>query len=397
MSPGRTAALLDPASELEDFQAAASALVVHGIVTAIYPREGVLPLVRRYEEPLRREFHRLCHWRVDVGPTTARLLRRPAALSVDRVAKSITQSKRPFTPQTYASLCMVLAAFERLGDQTSIRRLAEEVALLAAGDEELPFDPRLHLHRRAFVDAVSWLERRGVLLLLDGDTEHFVGGTGDALYDIDQDAAGRLLLSPPSILSGLSSPEEFLTETYPPTIEGAQARARHRVHRRLLTEPVLYYSALDDDERDYARQRRARIREELERLTGANLECRLEGQALIGLASGEPFPAAGNVAQAALLLASELVSSSNNETRDNRSDRSVSAEDVAAAWRRIVSSYRRRFSADYRTEPDLLLAEAVAMLERLGLVGASEGGGLLLRPAIARYRSEVRIPESLGV
>jgi uncharacterized protein (TIGR02678 family) len=408
VSPARTAATLDPASELEGFQAAASVLIVHGIVTTDYPREGVLPLVRRFEEPLRREFHRLCHWRLDVGPTSARLLRRAAELSTERAARTTTQSKRPFAPQTYASLCIVLAAIERLGEQTSIRRLAEEVALLVAGDDALPFDLTVHHHRRAFVDAVSWLERRGVLRLLDGETEHFLSGAGDALYDIDQDAAGRLLLSPPSVLAGLSRPEDFLVETYPPTAEGAQARARHSVHRRLLTDVVVYYWALEDDERDYARQRRGRIREELERLTGATLECRLEGQALIGLPSAEPFPGTGNVAQAALLLASELVVASVDSSSQaflgggqpgeaRPGDLLLSADELASAWRRIVASYRQRFSADYRAEPARLLSDAVAMLERLGLARRLEGGAVLLRPAIGRYRSDDRLPEPFDV
>ena len=204
---------------------------------------------------------------------------------------------------------MVLAALERLGGQTTISRLADEVARLRAGDEYLPFDLTQHGHRRAFVDAVAWLEQRGVLGLLDGDTETFVSGTGDALYDVDQDAASWLLLSPPSVLSGLREPSDFLVEAYPPTVEGAQARARHRVHRRLLTETALYYDELPEDERDFARQRRIRIREDLERLSGRTLECRAEGLAVIGLPSGEVFPAAGAVAQAALLFSSELVSS----------------------------------------------------------------------------------------
>ena len=91
-------------------------------------------------------------------------------------------------------------------------------------------------------------------MLLDGDTERFVTAGGDALYDVDRDAAGHLLVSPPSVLAGLVSPDQFLDEPYPPTPEGAQSRARHRVHRRLLTEAALYYEYLPDDERDYARR-----------------------------------------------------------------------------------------------------------------------------------------------
>ncbi len=396
MTLGRVAAQLDAATELDDFQAAARTLLSSGLVTEHYPEAGVLALVRRFEEPLRNEFGRMCHWRLDVGPTCARLLRRPAALSHHRPARTASQSRRPFNPQTYASLCLVLAALEGLGEQTTITQLADEVARLRAGDDALPFDLTLHAHRRAFVDAVAWLQHRAVLVLIDGDTERFVASGGDALYDVDGDAAGRLLVSPPSVLAGLASPDDFLDEPYPPTTEGAQSRARHRVHRRLLTEAVLYYDDLPADERDYARQRRTRIGAELERLTGCTLECRAEGQALIGLPSAEPVPAGGAVAQAALLIGSELASVA-AAGHDDGCARTIARGDVDAAWRRVVAAYAGRFTAEYRAEPERLRAEATAQLERLGLVAVRPDGDVAVFPALARYRAEVRLPEVLDV
>ncbi|MBW3642359.1 MAG: TIGR02678 family protein [Actinobacteria bacterium] len=405
MTLARIAAHLDPASELDDFQAAARALLAHGLVTDRHPHAGALALVRRFEEPLRSEFGRLCHWRLDVGPTCARLLRRPAALSEHRPARTATDSRRPFSSQAYASLCLVLAALESLGDQTAISQLADEVLRLRAGDDALPLDLTVHANRRAFVDAVAWLERRGVLTAIEGDTEGFVASGADTLYDVDRDAAGRLLVSPPSVLSGLATAEDFLGETYPPTTEGAQARVRHRVHRRLLTETALYYDDLPDDERDYARQRRGRIREELERLSGGTLECRAEGQALVGLPSVEAFPAGGAVAQAALLLGSELAVAAATRPAGAAAGapgapcagRVVEATEAHACWRRIVAAYAGRFTSDYRADPDRLRSDALALLGRLGLVGPAPEDGVLVRPALARYRAEVRLADTLDV
>ena len=396
MSVGRVAAQLDPATELTDFQSAARALITHGLVTTRYPNVGALALVRRFEEPLRNEFNRMCRWRLDVGPSCARLLRRPAALSSCRPARTATQSRRAFRPETYAFLCLVLASLEGLGAQTTISQLADEAARLRAGDEALPFDLTAHAHRRAFVDAVAWLEHLGVLTLIDGDAEKFVASGGDALYDVDDDAAGRLLFSPPSVLSGLRSPEEFLDEPYPPTSEWSQHRARHLVHRRLLTEAVLYYDDLPEDEREYARQRRSRTAEELERLTGCTLECRAEGQALIGLPAAEPFPAAGTVAQAALLLGSELVGGSMAATGGTM-ERLVNREDLALAWQRVAAAYAGRFTSEYRAEPDRLKAEAIRLLQRLGLVAEQSCGQLVVFAALARYRATTPLPGVLDV
>ena len=236
---------------------------------------------------------------------------------------------------------------------------------------------------------MGWLEQRGVLTVIDGDTETFVSGGGDALYDVDGDAAGRLLLSPPSVLAGLTTPDDFLTEPSAPTPEAAQARTRHHVHRRLLTEAVVYYDDLPEDEREYARQRRNRIREELERLTGGTLECRAEGQALVGLPAADPFPAGGAVAQAALLLGGELVA-------HGRAGAALDEGETDAAWRRVVAAYGSRFTTEYRADPERLRADATVLLERLGLVREADAG-TVVRPAMARYRPEVRLPETLDV
>lgn len=426
MTLARIAAHLDPATELDGFQTAARTLLAHPVVTEKYPSQTALTLVRRFEEPLRNEFARICNWRLDVGHSCARLLRRPATISPYRPARTASQSHRPFTPMTYACLCLVLASLESLGAQTTISQLAEEALRVRAGDDDLPLDLTNHTHRRAFVDAVAWLEARGILALLDGETEAFLSRAGDALYDIDADAAGRLLVSPPNVLASITAPEEFLDEVYPPTPEGAQARARHRVHRRLLTETTLYYDELPEPERIYARQRRTRIGEELERLTGRALECRAEGQALIGLSEGESWPGpSGTVPQAALLYGEELVATatatadavaevdaSSFATPGNGADspptggadaptqsvgRVVDASSARASWLRVVAAYQKRFSADYRAEPDRLREEATDLLERLDLVERRPDGSILVRPALARYRVDVRLPEALDV
>lgn len=398
MTLARIAAHLDPARELDDFQAAARALITHGLVTARFPQPGRLAQIRRFEEPLRNEFVRLCHWRLDVGRSSARLLRRPAELSQYRGARTVTASRRPWLPQTYASLCLVLAALEALGDQTTISQLAQGVVRLCTGDDTLPFDLTVHAHRRAFVDAVTWLEHRGLLTLLDGDTETFVAGVGDALYNVDRDAASRLLVSPPSTLAGLTGPELFLVDVYPPTPEGDTARIRHRVHRRLLTQAALYYDELPDDERDYARQRRTRIKAELGRLTGRILECRAEGQALIGLPQADPFPAGGAVAQAALLYGSELTGEAiQGGSFGAGADREIPADVADAAWARVLRAYAGRFTAEYRAEPTRLRSEATALLVRLDLLGRTSDDTITVRAALARYRAEVRLPETLDV
>lgn len=413
----RVAVQLD-AGEREDFQQAARVLLAHPLVTAVWPEAGSLPLIRRFEEPLRNEFWRMCRWRLDIGARSARLLRRPAETTDTRPATSRTG--RPFSPWAYAFWCLVLSALESVGTQTSISVLADEVTRIRAGDDALPVDLTAFEQRRAFVDAVGLLERLGVLTLIDGATEAFLatsdGLGGDALYDVDVDTAGHLLTSPPRVLAGLVDPEDFLVEAYPATSEGDAARVRHGVIRRLLLQPVVYFAELSEDERNFARHRKGRLRDEIERLTGRWLEIRAEGMSLIDAPSAISFPGSGVVAHAALLYGGELVADAllqaapagggplpsggvppapagtEGAPEHPSVSRRVGRTEADRAWTRVVEAFGDRLTADYRDDQARLRREAVELLVRLDLV-APDDGDLLIRPAMARYRADVRLPD----
>lgn len=403
MTLARIARQLDP-SELDEFQRSARLLLAHPVVTDTYPRRGALPAIRRYETVLRNEFGRVLHYRLDVGPTCARLTRRPASLSSVRPAR--TSTEREFKRWTYTFLCLVLAAFESLGEQTSLSQLAEEVARLRAGDATLPVDLTVNEQRRGFVDAVAWLEHLGVVKVQDGSTESFMAGDeGDALYNVDRDAASRLLVASPSVLREVRTAEDFLKETYPPGPEGELAHVRYSVTRRILDAPAVYYAELPADEVAYLRQNRGWICRDIELLTGCVVEARSEGVALVD-AQVQPltrnearFPGGGNVAHCALLLAERLVDAATGLTTADPAPtvpltgRVVSSEVVSAAWEAIVSDYRDRFNADYRDDPDKLREEALAMLESRDLLAPADDG-VRVRPVLARYRASVRLADA---
>lgn len=390
MSVARVAVQLDPA-ELDDFQRAARLLLAHPLVTATHPRPGALALVRRWEQVLRTEFSRVLHYHLDVAPTCARLVRRSATISAHRPA--LMPTGRPFTRWTYTYLCLVLAALEGLGQQTTISQLAEEVGRLRAGDDALPVDLTRYDQRRALVDAVAWLEERGVLSLRDGTTESFLDD-GDALYDIDSDAASRLLVASPSVLREVTDAADFLAERYPPGDQWEQRRTSHRLARRLVTVPAVYYDDLPPDELAFARHRRTRLSDELERLTGCTVEARAEGLALVDAAieplARDPFPGRGAVAHAALLLGEQLCARAGD---GEGSTRVVSAPAADEAWAEVVAAHGDRFTADYRADPDRLRRDAFALLDRLDLAGLAPDGAVAVRAALARYRPAVHRPD----
>ena len=175
---------------------------------------------------------------------------------------------------------------------------------------------------------------------------------------------------------------------------------RHRVMRHLLLQPAVYFDELDDEERAFARHRRGRLRDEIERLTGRWLEIRSEGMALIEGPSAITFPGSGAVAHAALLYGSELVDDvlRLGEPGDEvtpeipQVGRRIGPIAGDGAWDRVVEAFHDRFTADYRDDHPRLRREALELLRRLDLVRPDDDD-LVIRPAMARYRAEVRLAD----
>jgi len=119
-------------AELVEAQAAARTLLAHPLVTGTFPDPRALALVRAHEEPLREELLRLLGYRLEVGGSWARLVRRPSRLCPDRPA--LTRSGRRFSRRSYATLCLVLAALEQLGAAMLVSSLVDEVNRQAAGE-----------------------------------------------------------------------------------------------------------------------------------------------------------------------------------------------------------------------------------------------------------------------
>lgn len=416
-SGARAAVQIDRA-ELEDFQQAARLLLAHPLITGSWPRPGALAAVRRWELPLKAEFGRVLGYRLDIGRSCARLYRRAATTSVHRGA--VTRTGRPIGRLSCSFLCLALAALEALGEQTTASRLSEEVLRLRAGDDALPIDLTRYDQRKAFVDAVKWLEDRGVLRLCDGTVDRWMADdeTGDALYDVDRDAASRLLVASPSVLRDVGEAADFLVDVYAPTDDAQRNRLRHRIGRHLVGEPVVAYEDLDADELAYVRHRRTRLIADVEQLTGCGIEARAEGLCLVDASvdpiSAQEFPAGGTEVQAALLWGAALV-----EVAGRRSSVSdpvpstgepqpdsiapvpssavlVDPDTAAELWDQVVADYGSRFKADFRDAPDRLHREVRSLLDRLGLASVRDDGTVEVSASLARYRPTAATPGQLA-
>jgi len=349
-------------------------------------------LVRRHQHWLQDWFGEQLGYRLVVDVEFARLHKRPVPGALAR--RERTRSGTPFDRRRYALVCLVLAALEGEEIQTTLTDLAEKVRLLTLAEDEIEaFDLERFAERQSFVDAVRFLVGWGILSLTDGDDHKFVDGEGDALYDVDGRRLTQLLTAalPPSLAA---SPEELGTETYPPTDEGANRRSRHRLMRRLVEEPVLYHDALGDAERAYLTSQRHYLLGQVETAIGLPVEVRREGLMLVddgGAMSDLTFPATGTVNHAALLFADFL-----GRQGEAGEEPWAGLGELRAESERLLGEYGRHFSKVYREHPEgaqRLLDDA---LERLAEFGLAElhPEGVRPRPAIARFRADLRKEES---
>ena len=366
----------------QERQRAVRLLLRRPLVTAERPDPETFSLIRQHQAGLRQWFREQLGYRLVIDHEQARLFKRRAPQALARPAR--TRSGRAFDRRRYSLLCLVLAALERTEMQTILSALAEEVKMLAAATDGVePLDLERSTERRAFVDAVRYLVELAVLRETDGDDSAFVSGDGDVLYDVDNRRLARLLASPvpPSLAE---DPEALASETYPPTEDGKNLRLRHRLMRRLVEEPVLYFEDLGDDERAYLTWQRAYLIRRLEEWTGLTVEVRREGLAAIdgdGRLSDVTFPATSSVAHAALLFADELAGRLRGEA-----GLAVPRGELVDVAERIFA--RHRWTKAYReaaSGAELLMDHALAYLESLRLVRRRPEGVEPL-PAIARYR-----------
>ncbi|MEU4692297.1 TIGR02678 family protein [Actinoplanes sp. NPDC023714] len=418
--------------ELADYQRAVRLLIRNPLITATWPDEKALPRVRRFSAELRRDLAEAFGYRLELHGATARLVRTTGRLEPDRPA--VSRTGRPFDRHRYAYLSLCLAALGRAGIQITLSELAESVAADAGRITGLGLDPDVGADRRAFVDAVAWLEERGVLRLADGSSAAWASdpGAGEALYDVARDAVFALF-RPPRVLQHIDSVTALLERSMTSSGNAERRAAAQAARRAVLEQPVIYFDDVSAELGNHLRGQA--LPADLYRLTGLRLERRAEGVLLVDTNgwSAERFPGTGSVAQAAILLAVAIADrvadpdgrkarrmpapdpreqqakligqidaglpSSIELIEDEAADDDPGAGETGTEQRlpfitdsflreataEILQQFGTAFGAAWHTDPDRLRTEAIGLLVRFGAV-IPVPGGVLARPLIGRYR-----------
>lgn len=329
-------------------------------------------LIRRHEDELDRWFTQRLGYRLRVTADTARLAK--LGWAADRPLR--TASGRAFHHQEYVLLVLTLAATIAGPAVISLRDLVDKVRAAAAdASVELASDGG---QRRAQVTVLRWMVGHGLAEELHDQVDAYKD-------DADADAVlrtnpERIALLPLPVLNGIDA------ATTPDTLLAAADRReslRTWMRVRLVEDPVLYRSDLQDSEWEELRRRRGDDARYLEEMFGLELEARGEGVASIdpdGLLSGIRFPATGTVGHAALLF----IAACCDRELTGWLDRATAVKLLAE----LSEPHTKRWRADLIDRPEQLHTEVTGLLEslRLAETRAEPDSAVRLLPGAARYR-----------
>lgn len=377
----------------EDEQRRAARLLLRKPLLTVEADGDDFRMVRKHARELTQRFAENLGYRLVVEPKVARLYK--AGLGRDSSRPLLRRGgERPFDPQSYALLCVTMAALARCRDQLMIDELVGAVrGTLAEADLEVDLDAPAN--RRALYAALTALVEFGVLRERDHDAGGLERWPSDprarSLLDIDRD---RLRLFPAASVADASSLADLLDAAALPSAAGG---ARVAVRRRLLESPVMATSDLTEEQAEWWRRNRNREQERFAELFGVELELRAEGALVIDPEdelSDVTFPGKGTAKQFALLLAERLAAWCAEHGASGPWHRAP-AEVVEGELNVLAGKYGTYLNKAHRDNPDTLHAEVLGVLTAVGLVriapqdtngadGSAEPAWLI-HAAVSRY------------
>jgi uncharacterized protein (TIGR02678 family) len=269
---------------------------------------------------------------------------------------------------------VLVAAAEAMPPAVALGKLIA-AAKSAAAEAHIPVTGDI-TERRAIARAVQELHNRGVVEQVDGDLAEFVNGEDEPRVLLRVHHTRLLhVIANYGAADPAADPAGWLRQVE------AEADAGRRMRRRLVDDTVVHARDLDDAEADWLRRRvRGDDGEQLARAFGLHLERRSEGAAFVVPDDAfrwdrelgpMPFPAAGTVGHAALLIC-EHARVDGALDDDWPGWRMLSEQAVLARLVELTAQFgpgRGGWRTDLVEEPTVLLGEVARLLTGLNLAG----------------------------
>lgn len=386
--------------EWEERRDAISALLTQPMITPEGSHAEAFRLIRLHSDWLRKWLQRWPGWTLVVAADVARLRKHPSPRNDSTRGlqdRSNAQERTLFTRRRYALLCLVLSALENEQRQTTIKQVASKTEISVRLDNRLQelgfdFDTKLLAHRRELVAVMRFLQNQDVLVLIDRDDLGYVQSQSDCLYRIHRSSLSTMLCS----IRGASTVNprdvddlvgQLIEADIPETPQAQNEELQHRLVRRLLDDPVMYFDELSAREYEYFNLQGERILKELKKVTGLEVERRAEGVALLdptGQWTDLGLPESGTRGHATLLLA-EWFGTKLRECHEIQC--TVSRDEVLAYVEQLARQHKSRWRKNADTDEGIrrILRDSIDILQSLSLIDV-KGKTIIPRPAVARYR-----------
>jgi uncharacterized protein (TIGR02678 family) len=282
-------------------------------------------------------------------------------------------------------LCLALSVLERADAQITLGRLAEGI-IVAAGDERLAaagvtFELTGRQERGDLVAVVRLLLELGALARVAGDEDAFVRQAGDVLYDVERRVLAVIISAPrgPSTIAA----GEFIAEPEPVSDELRIRAIRHRITRRLLDDPVVYYDELSEAELAYLTSQRSALTKRISERAGLVAEIRAEGIAMVDPRdelTDVRMPEVGTDGHVALLITEYLAARADDDGAG------CPVGELHAHLRRLASEHRAYWRRSTR-DPGAEVGLVEHALERLAArrLFRRSGDAVHPLPALARF------------
>lgn len=281
-------------------------------------------------------------------------------------------------------------------DQFLLSDIVEEVReQMATGG--LDADWRHYHHRLSMIRALKKLVSLGVLVLVDGNENDWAHNeSNDALYECSPHSR-YVLRRFPQDLTAYSAMEELTDPVrYADTLDGTNARKRHRVFRRFLLEPVVLDRHWEEELLPYVLTQRRYIIDNLQRMLG--MEGRRYREGLLFFhpeltGEAELFPTLSGASDLVLLMAGELRRQLGREdhSRYAEPDGSIRLErsELEGMLLKLQERYGMYWSKEFRESSSAELAEIVLEhMEQWRFAEREDANHVLVSPVVARWNAE---------
>ncbi|GAE94835.1 hypothetical protein JCM21714_4029 [Gracilibacillus boraciitolerans JCM 21714] len=291
------------------------------------------------------------------------------------------------TPQDYAVFCCGLAFTERrsVDEQFLLSDLTEDIQDMYPGD--LPLDWTNYQHRKSLVRAMKKLVELRIMKTVDGDIDMFANDQEqEVLYEVTV-YARYFMRSYPDDLFRYQTIREILDSEW--QRHTADAR-RKRVYRKLLFSPPAVYRENDNDQDfDYIRKYRNRLRDDLEQHTSFQLEI-YKNCALLAMTERKQrytlFPDQKAIMNVALHFQDYLREHREHYSINAMGEIRITNNEFTQLIDIVKSQYGHGWSKKYREMTYTAIAlELLQLYKEWELADVEDDTGMLvLKPAIAR-------------